>query len=104
MKTLEKRIEEKIQTIIDICDAITTEPIEDIEEAKWLLSNDMEDMKNKMKVMAFLFANEEIREMNDNDNLIAPKWYELYSTARHKTVDAEVFLEMFKEKLIKDGE
>ena len=101
MKTVEKRIEEKLQTIVDICDAIMTEEIDGIEEAKYLLKEDMVDIKNKMVVMAFLFANEETRVMNDYDDshvfYDVPNWYKVYSIAREKQVGAEVFLEMYIE-------
>lgn len=97
MKTLEKRLEEKLQTITDIAEAIENEDM-DIEEATGLLTNEITDLKNKMKVISYLFAQEEIGELNSNDEIIAPKWYELYAAAQHKIISAEVRLEMFIEK------
>ena len=95
MKTIEARLEDKLQTMIDICNAIEEEGIEDVEEAKYLLNNVIFDVKTKLETMAFLFANEETIELNSNDEHERTEWYKLFTKAREAKISAEVFLEMY---------
>jgi hypothetical protein len=87
---LAKRLEEKMQLIIDVAEEIAILKNDDDEEAQYLLDRVIKEYKEELSFVIDYFVTEQLEEDNDEE----PTWLTLYRQAKSTVIKAEVNLEM----------